>query len=756
MGNLEVTFDAGLPWWALALAAGVLLTSAVTFYLRVRRNLSPRMLGALLGLRLLAVASLLILFVKPVVRFETESVLKGELLVLVDDSKSMSVQDYPSEPIRLDQAKRELTGPKGFASEVGPDFNISYYGFSLGLERLRDERAVNDLRPTGEATDLAGAVLKALEGRDRTNVSGVVVFSDGNDNVSGNPVEALASVEVPIYWIGVGTRLQPGQNYKDIVITDVKTEPEKFLTVNNRARVNVYLKSVGYPNLQKTIVLAEKGGPERGRATVVLDGSVEQQKVTMDLTPTTVGRFVYEVSVAPESDERFSDNNRQSFTVHVTDPKVKVLYVDKPGEEFRQLNMTLQKDPNVEVVTLVNDRVGRFTQGGSTGDDLKLMGFPATKDELKTFDVLIMGNVERSYFSREQMEAIKAFVIDGKGLVMMGGQRSFGMGDYGGTALDEVLPVNCGPPALGQVRDEFTMELTPAGKTHEVFAGTEKYFGQAMGGLAGEALQLMGCNRVAGLKPAASVLARGTGSQGLPVFVVSQVGKGRSAAFLATGTYKWRWQFLGLGEESPYVRFWGQLVRWLAGREPKERVASGMTVIIDKDAYQPGEKVSVTVSMRDAEGLVTENVQVEVRLQGPAGEPTTMKMIYNPVGRDFAETFEPLAPGEYTVTVTAKDREGKTLATEDHVFTVGKPSLESEKVDLNEKLLRDLAAGFAQRDYYPLAGMQQVQAKLAPLVKRRHERPTYPLPVWMKTVLFVGFVGLLTTEWALRRRWQLL
>ncbi len=756
MRNFQISADAGLSGWVLTLAALVLLGSALFFYLRVRKNLTTGALLILFGLRLLAVLSLMLLFVRPVIRFETESTLRGELLVLLDASVSMSVQDYPSEPNRLEQARRELTGPKGFAAAAGRDFDIRYYGFSAGLEPLKDERALVELKPVGEATNLAGAVLRALEGRDRANVSGVVALTDGNDNAARDPIVALANVEVPIFWVGVGTKMRPGQNYKDIIITDVKTEPERFLTVNNRARVNVYLKSVGLANIQKTVVLTERDGPERGRADVVLDGSARTQKVTIEMTPDTVGRFVYEVSISPESDERFTDNNRQTFTVHVTDPRVKVLYVDKPGEEFRRLNMMLQRDPNVEVVTLVNERVGRFTQRGTMGD-VKLTGFPATKEELSIFDVVLMGNVERSYFSRAQLEAIKSFVVGGKGFMMMGGQHTFGMGGYGGTAVDEALPVNCGSSDVGQIRDAFTMELTIEGRTHDVFAGTEKHFARAVGGLAAEALQLRGCNRVAGLKPGAALLARQTTGGRIPVLVVARMGKGRSAAFLATGTYKWYWQFLALGEGSPYVRFWAQSIRWLAGREPKERVAeAGITVLIDKSAYEPGEKVSLTVAVRDREGLLTEHAGVEARFEGPKNLLVPIKLLYNPVTRTYADTFEPPAPGEYTVTVIATDQVGKTLGRQKDTFIVGKPSLESEKVDLNEALLSNLAAGFPQRAYVPLAGIHQVLPRLTPLVKHRRERPTYPLPTWLSAVLFLAFVGLLTTEWALRRRWQLL
>ena len=178
--------------------------------------------------------------------------------------------------------------------------------------------------------------------------------------------------------------------------------------------------------------------------------------------------------------------------------------------------------------------------------------------------------------------------------------------------------------------------------------------------------------------------------------------------------------------------------------------------MIDKDSYDPGEKVSLVVGVRDHEGLVTEQAKVEARFEGPGGLLVPMKLLYSPATRTYNDNFEPPAPGVYSVTVTATDPSGQTLGQETSSFVVGKPSLESEKVDLNDALLTSLASGFPQRHYYPLASLRQVLGELTPLVKHQRERPALAMPIWLRAVMFLGFAGLLSTEWALRKHWQLL
>ena len=754
MTDFKFSLGAQFPAWVLLLAALALLGTAVVFYLRVWPVLRLRVFAVLMGLRLLAVLILLLLFFEPVLSYQRELVRKAEIVLLIDTSKSMQVRDFPSQPNRLELVKKELLGGRGLIERLSRQFKVRLYRFDSSAEPVENVADVEKLEPVGEATNIAKAVSTVLERHNPSDLAGVVVITDGNDNAASDVALELDAVKVPLFLVGVGTKSREGLNYKDVLITDLKTRPEQFLTVNNKALVDVYLKSVGFPSVERTVTLVERSGAEKGRTTVVLDSTRDQQKAVIEILPTKVGKFVYDVSVPVDPEERFADNNRQSITVHVVDPKIRVLYVDKPRDEYKELLRTLSRDPNAELLTLVNNRLSSFTQGGNIRD-VNFLGFPQSKESLASFDVIILGSVKRGYFSAEQLNAIRDFVRDGKGFVMLGGTESFGSGGYGGTPIDEILPVECGPPDVGQERELFLPKLTPEGLAHPIFAGCESFFAGAAAKT--ESLELQGFNRVLRVMPGASVLAENPSRGSAPILVVRNFGKGRTAAFTSTGTYRWLRLTKPMGEDSPYVRFWGQLVRWLSGREAKERaIEPGVTVMLDKDHYDPGEKVRIVAHVRDRDGLATDKADLGVSITGPGARLARLHIPYDSASASYIDEFEPPGPGEYRAKFAAS-HEKQQLGEAEETFTVGKPSLESEKVDLNETLLQRLAdRDRASRLYCTLVGAAVVQDRLQPFIRRQIDPKQWKLTTGMTAAVFALFVALLTVEWVLRKHWQLL
>ena len=68
---------------------------------------------------------------------------------------------------------------------------------------------------------------------------------------------------------------------------------------------------------------------------------------------------------------------------------------------------------------------------------------PQTPDEWDSFDAVLLSDIPATAFSVQQLEMLRACVRDlGGGLLMLGGENSFGPGGYALSPLEEILPVS--------------------------------------------------------------------------------------------------------------------------------------------------------------------------------------------------------------------------------------------------------------------------------------------------------------------------
>ena len=67
---------------------------------------------------------------------------------------------------------------------------------------------------------------------------------------------------------------------------------------------------------------------------------------------------------------------------------------------------------------------------------------PTTMEGLTQYDSIILSNISALRMTKAQMELLRNYVRDqGGGLVMLGGEESFGVGGYYRTPIEEALPV---------------------------------------------------------------------------------------------------------------------------------------------------------------------------------------------------------------------------------------------------------------------------------------------------------------------------
>ncbi|MER8826210.1 glutamine amidotransferase [Mesorhizobium sp. M0938] len=190
--------------------------------------------------------------------------------------------------------------------------------------------------------------------------------------------------------------------------------------------------------------------------------------------------------------------------------------------------------------------------------------FPFDAKALSQYDCVMLSDVGantlllhpdtfvRSVALPNRLHAIRDYVAAGGGFVMIGGYMTFqgieAKGQYSGTAIEEILPVN-----IAKTDDRVE---SPQGVTPQILEAAHPI----VAGLGSAWPHLLGFNRVAP-KGDATVVAK-VGDD--PLIVAGQYGKGRSVAF--TSDCAPHWAPAAFVEWQGYAPLWRQLAAWVSGK----------------------------------------------------------------------------------------------------------------------------------------------------------------------------------------------
>ena len=763
---LATTASRGL--WMLLLAGVVVLAVAV-LYSAVYAYLGRRRLMTLLLLRALAILSLLLILFKPALSLEPSAAgRKLALPILVDRSGSMDTVDSPDLPSRYRQAVEALALQK---DRLTGGFRVGWRHFAARSQAVDSVEDLSSLAPNGpetDTTDIAYALRQSMAGFAPDEMAAIVLVSDGIHNATGNLPDSLRelSLPVPVYVLGVGSETQTVGGGRNVRLLGVDAPLEAVR--NNISELTAKVRLSGWANIPAKVVLSEDG-KQSDAQPVSTETNLQVKSVALKWTPGDLpegakGPDIRKLKLVVEPNPAESNPDDNVFDLHVlaTQPKIRVLYVEGTlRPEYKYLRRILAADPNIKVIAMVRLAENRFLVQGSI-DDKTLSGLPKSDEEFALFDVIILGDLDRKFIKDEQMERIRKFVNDGKALLMIGGRTSLGPGGYGGTPIEAALPVVVGGRSQAQETTPFVPQLTAAGAVSPIFAGLDKFFATPSGKGSSPVPDLLGCVTVEQAKPGASVLAIHPSSRNdngpLVVLAVQQYGKGRSAAFTGDTTWKWYLKLQGMGADSPYHRFWGQLIRWLGGVEKKDQAPSPSVMArLDKEYVELGEEVKLTGQVKDASGLAAVQASAVATLNDDPNNPgEEVKLMATAVAGVYEAAHRPKRSGKFTVTVSATDSAGAALGKDQLALAVAPHSKENEQLARDSASLRAIADRYHGR-YTELSALPDVVDEIIQQsqLHRAPSTPTRQIDLYNFTLLFLVFVGLLTAEWLLRRNWQL-
>ena len=762
--------------WTFALLS-VLSTA---FYLNLRDQLSVTRTGVLLGMRVVALAVLVPMLFEPVVRYVSRPRPERPLLFLVDTSGSMSIPDAANGPTRIQSVWQAL---RPELPTIAGHFVPSYYTFDTGFKVLAKPDDLARVTADGQATDVVNGVSQALAHAKRDDAA-VVLISDGIDNVSPAAADAIRGSAHPVHTVRVGSDQATPASLVNVAVADVAA-PDDF-AVNHESTVTATVRSTGLAGRVVEVKLADvdAAGKPTGAVTsqrLVLQSGPGGQTVKLPYKPATVGLHTVSVWVDPIPGERTTADNRQVFQGLAIDPRIKVLYIEGSVRlEYKWTRLAFLSDANVELATYLR-KTSSSVEAGGTVDGQPFHALPTAADGWAKFDVVLIGDIDASYFSAQQLRQIEQRTSGGGGLLMLGGQNSFAPGGYGGTPVEQALPVFVGAKEDAQDKDRFVPRLTANGLGSPILDGLGDWFGLGDRPGTKELPPLNGNVIVGRPKSGAEVLmvhAGQPGADGQPqvVLATQRYGKGRSAAFTVDTTYLWFLPLRGMGQDSPYNKLWGQMVRWLAGQDVHDRGrGAGVTALLNKSTYQLGESVKVRAQVRDERGDATKYAQVGVTVSGDAGKAGDTYAL-SPVDTQpgmYQLVLPDAAKGHHSAEVIAT-KDGKELGRQTIAFDVLPPADEMTNVAANPALLiaianqthgyhydlgqfpqlidqlirSDPTTGTLQQRAVPLDDFVRAGAALVgadPAWPSRYDLPVQGLLM----------IGLLVGEWFLRRRWQL-
>ncbi len=745
-----MSFANPLPWWALGLivaAAGLIAWLAYN-----RRTLSPLRRRVLVTLRFVTLLALVVFLLRPVARGIDADARDAIVAILVDTSRSMSIEDAAGGGRRIDLARRIVVDRLLPALES--QFHVEVLGFGDAVAPV----PAAQLSATARRSDVAGALAGVRDRYRGRAVAGVVLLSDGGDTSGAG--ERAAEGGPPIYTVAVGSPTAG----KDREILGV-TAAEAILD-DSRVDLAVSAVSHGLGNAPIELRLLENGRAiDVRRVTPAAEGSPVRE--VFQVSPGRNAPTVYTVETPVAPGELVPENNARSTLVQHPSRTRRVLLVEgAPGFEHSFLKRAWASDPGIEIDSVV--RKGRNEQGADTfyiqavesRSDSLAAGYPATRDALFRYDAVVLANVEAHQFTKGQLEATRSFVGERGGGLLVLGARSFLRQGLAGTALEDVLPLDLnarGSVAIdlgasgGDVvpasvaRGANRVSLTPAGEAHPVMqlaAGaddTRKRW-EAVPALASIA-------PLGGPRPGASVLAVTNGPGGTPraLVAVQRFGEGRSMVF--AGEASWRWRMLAPATDRAYDTFWKQALRWLA-------LPAGDPIHVSVEpGAAPGDTLPVRVVARTAAFEPLKNVTVDVRVTSPDGRVESLRAGPDTARGNDGHYVAHARPEHAGVVKLSVDvRQGTTrVGTASASVLVGGADLEMTDPRVNQAFLERLAARSGGRvlaeDQVPgLANILKAAVPAALAVRR---------DLWHTGWSFAAILMLLGAEWVLRRTWGL-
>jgi uncharacterized membrane protein len=737
----DLAFGVGGPIALALLVVAVAGGVAILTYSRVTVTSSARDKVVLGVLRSAALLLVLFCLFRPMLLLSAPVPQKNFVGVLIDDSRSMQIAEEGN-TTRADVIRNVLgKSDSALVAKLKEKFQVRLFRFGSSLDRMEDPKVLTFDAPE---TRVGDAISYARQELDAVPLSGLVVLSDGADNASaavGDELLSLKARSVPVFTVGIGAE----RFNNDIEIERVEL-PRQVLQGSSFI-ATALVRQRGHNRIKVPLVV-EDDGKTIAREEIELPSDGSSAPVRIAVTVSDAGPRALRFSIPLQTGEQVTQNNERLALLDVRKRREKVLYIEgEPRYEVRFVREAVEADTNLQLVLLQRTAENKFLRLNVDGPNELPSGFPTSRAELFKYRAIVLGSIEASAFSQEQLRMLADFVnVRGGGVLFLGGRSAFGEGGYAGTPLADVLPFYISGDAVADSLTPFiemTARVTPAGMMHPV----TQHAGRSGGKSPITTVQVSSVNKVTRLKPGAVSLLEGVaGRNRQAILAFQRYGRGLSVAMPIQDSYLWYMSAEVPVDDVAYRTLWRQLLRWITSDTPDL-----LKVSTTESRVRPGGAVTIRAEFVDSGFVRRNDGKLVAHVRSPSGVVKDVPLEWV-VDRDgeYQVTYASEEQGLHTVKVSAGGASKTDPAVEDSAF-VAVADLNSEffGAEMRRPLLQRIADETGGKFYTP-ANMSSIVEDIA--LTKRGVTVINQMDLWDMPVILVLLVGLLSAEWTYRRR----
>ncbi|MEJ2503852.1 MAG: hypothetical protein P8177_11175, partial [Gemmatimonadota bacterium] len=455
----------------------------------------------------------------------------------------------------------------------------------------------------------------------------------------------------------------------------------------------------------------------------------------------------YRFRVPVQEGELVDRNNERELGLTLRAGPQKILYFEgEPRHEVAFTRRAVADDPAIQLVVLQRTDEERYLRLGVDSAGELAGGFPRTREELFAYRGLVLGSVEASHFTHDQLAMIEEFVAErGAGVLALGGRRALAEGGWAGTPVAAALPVSLDPARAANASFHAESSVVPTRET-----ATDPITRMQDGAPVTPWAELPGLtvyNRFGSAKPGATTLltARSPGlPASQPLLAHQRYGAGRAAVFAVQDAWLWQMHADIPAEDETHERLWRQLLRWLVSGTPDRVVAA-----VPPEGAAPGEAVELTARVRDDRYAPVNGATAVATVTAPSGATRDVPLEWA-TARDgeYRGRYTPEEPGLHTVEVSAR-HEGGSTESEPVILRAG-PSLDEYfGAGMRRATLERVAEETGGR-FYTAADAANLAEDLA--YSTRGVTVVEERELWDVPAAFLLVLVLISVDWRYRRR----